>query len=296
MTTALSPGEILESVRAAGRTTLLEQEVYALLSGAGFDVPRFFFWEGAPDDRLPEAAQAFVASLRGTGCVLKIVSPDLLHKSDVGGVALVPADDGAVVSAARRIWDDVGRRAPGAARLGILLLERLTPLAGSPAAETLVSVKQDPAFGPVLVFGLGGVLTEWFGSVSAGRSTAILSPGRVRDGLTAAAASVPALGLLFSPSRLHPVAPLDLDAVTAKLEALGRLATSFAPDAAGALTLEELEVNPSSPPRRRPLGRRRRQGAALGAGGRRAPRARSGRSGIFSSRRAPPSSGRPRRR
>jgi acyl-CoA synthetase (NDP forming) len=80
--------------------------------------------------------------------------------------------------------------------------------------------------------------------VSAGRSTAILSPGRVRDGLTAAAASVPALELLLSPSRLHPAAPLDLDAVTAKLEALGRLATAFAPDAGGALTLEELEVNP----------------------------------------------------
>lgn len=244
VTTALPPREILEAVRAAGRTTLLEQEVYALLSGAGFDVPRFFFWEGAPTDRLPVAAQAFLASLPGTGCVLKIASPDLYHKSDVGGVAMVPADDGAVVSAARRIWDDVGRRAPGAARLGILLLERLTPLAGSPAAETLVSVKQDPAFGPVLVFGLGGVLTEWFGSVSAGRSTAILSPGRVRDGLAAAAASVPALELLLSPSRLHPVAPLDLDAVTAKLEALGRLATAFAPDAGGALTLEELEVNP----------------------------------------------------
>ncbi len=244
MTTTLSPGEILETVRAAGRTTLLEQEVYALLSGAGFEVPRFFFWKGAPADRLPEAAQAFVASLRGTGCVLKIASVDLFHKSDVGGVAIVSADDGAVVSTARKIWDDVGRRAPEAARLGILLLERLTPLAGSPAAETLVSVKQDPAFGPVLVFGLGGVLTEWFGSVSAGRSTAILSPGRVRDGLTAAAASVPALELLLSPSRLHPAAPLDLDAVTAKLEALGRLATAFAPDAGGALTLEELEVNP----------------------------------------------------
>ena len=138
----------------------------------------------------------------------------------------------------------MGRRAPGAGRTGILLLEKLTPLSGSPAAETLVSVKQDPAFGPVLVLGLGGVLTEWFGSVSAGGSTAILAPGRVREGLAAAAAATPALGILFSPSRLHPVAPLDLDAVAARLEALGRLATSFAPDAAGELTLEEVEINP----------------------------------------------------
>jgi acyl-CoA synthetase (NDP forming) len=244
LTKTLSPDEILGAVHAAGRTTLLEHEVYALLSAAGFDVPRFFFWAGTPADRPPEAAQAFVASLRGTGCVVKIASPDLYHKSDVGGVAMVPADESAVVSAARKVWDDVGLRASGASRPGILLLERLTPLVGSPAAETLVSLKQDPAFGPVLVFGIGGVLTEWYGHVSRGLSTAILSPGHVRDGLAAAAASVPALELLLAPSRLHPTAPLDLDALVAKLEALGRLATAFAPDAGGALTLEELEVNP----------------------------------------------------
>ncbi|HQR68622.1 MAG TPA: CoA-binding protein, partial [Thermoanaerobaculia bacterium] len=142
------------------------------------------------------------------------------------------------------MWEAVGRRAPGASRLGILLLERLAPLPESPAAETLVSVKQDPAFGPVIVLGLGGVLTEWFGTVSGGRSTAIVSPGRVREGLSAAMADSPALALLFAPSRRHPAPPLDLDAVAKRLEALGRLATAFAPDAAGDLTLEELEVNP----------------------------------------------------
>jgi len=239
-----SPKDLFSAVRSAGRTALLESEVYALLAGAGFDVPRYVVWEGAPGERLPEEARSLVGSLRGAACVLKIVSPDLLHKTEVGGVAFVPAEEVAVREAAKEMWESVGRRAPSAARLGILLLERLVPLPGTPAAETLLSVKQDPAFGPVIVLGLGGVLTEWFGTVSGGRSTAIVSPGRVREGLAAAAAASPALGLLFSPSRLHPVAPLDLDVVAMKLEALGRLATSFAPDVPGDVTLEEVEVNP----------------------------------------------------
>ncbi len=241
---APAPGEILEAVRADGRTMLLEPEVYALLSGAGFDIPRYHVWEGSPEGRLPEAALAFLDSLHGTGCVLKIVSADLLHKSDVGGVAMAAAEEEAVVSAAGKIWEEVGRRSPGAERLGILLLERLSPLSGSPVAETLVSLKQDPAFGPVLVFGLGGVLTEWFGSLSAGRSTAILAPGNVREGLLAAAAASPAFALLFTPSRLHETPPLDVSAVAGRLEALGHLATAFAPDGGSDLTLEELEVNP----------------------------------------------------
>ncbi len=244
VTSALSPVETFAAARAAGRTSLLESEVYALLSSAGFDVPRHVLWEGAPDGQVPGAVRTFLGSLGGAGCVLKVVSPDLLHKSDVGGVAFVPAEETILLEAAKTIWESVGRRAPGVARLGILVLERLAPLAGTPAAETLVSVKQDPAFGPVIVLGLGGVLTEWFGTLTGGRSTAIVSPGRVREGLAAAAAASPALDLLFSPSRLHPKAPLDLDDVAMKLEALGHLATSFAPDATGDVTLEEVEVNP----------------------------------------------------
>ena len=244
VTSALSPVETFAAARAAGRTSLLEPEVYALLSGAGFDVPRHVVWEGAPDGQVPGAVRSFLGALGGAGCVLKIVSPDLLHKTDVGGVAFARAEEGVLLEAAKTIWESVGRRAPGASRLGILVLERLAPLAGTPAAETLVSVKQDPAFGPVIVLGLGGVLTEWFGKLTGGRSTAIVSPGRVREGLAAAAAASPALDLLFSPSRLHSKAPLDLDDVAMKLEALGRLATSFAPDATGDVTLEEVEVNP----------------------------------------------------
>ena len=239
--------QILSGARASGRSALLEHEAYGLLAAAGFDVPRFAFWEGEPGSEPPETVRTLLASAPGA-VVLKIVSPEILHKSDVGGVASCAAEASAVAAAARRVWDEVGRRMPEAARSGVLVVERLRLAAGSPASETLLSLKQDPAFGPVLVLGLGGVLTEWFGALSEGASTAVLQPGRVREGLEKAVAEKPAMSLLFRPSRLHDAPPLDLSATVAKLESLGALAVAFGEAAqagnAEPMTLEELEVNP----------------------------------------------------
>jgi len=225
---------IVASVRSAGRDVLLEHEVYAVLAEAGFEAPRHLFWQGHPAEASAGDLSAFLEGLAGGGTVLKIVSPQILHKSDVGGIAVSSRIGGAVRAEAIRLWDEVGRRAPEAERLGVLVTERLSPFPGSPAAETLLSAKLDPSFGPVLVLGLGGVLTEWFGSVAEGRSTTVVRPGRVREGLLRAVERLPAFALLFAPSRLHPRPPLDLDATAERLEALGRRAGAF----------EELEVNP----------------------------------------------------
>ena len=238
--------EILAGARAAGRSALLEHEVYGVLAAAGFDVPRWAFWDGEPGEAVPDGVAKLFAEAPGD-VVLKIVSPEILHKSDVGGVAMAPGGPEAL-AAARRVWDEVGSRMPEARLSGVLVVEKVKTKGGSPAAETLLSLKQDPAFGPVLVLGLGGVLTEWFGEVSGGTSTVVLQPGRVREGLERAAGAHPAIALLFRPSRLHATAPLDLAATAERLEELGKVATAFG---AGAqfgedepLTLEELEVNP----------------------------------------------------
>jgi acyl-CoA synthetase (NDP forming) len=239
--------EILAGVRRAGRNALLEHEVYAMLSAVGIDVPRFAYWPGEPGSGVPGEVASLLARAPGD-VVLKIVSPEILHKSDVGGVAVSGSEPSAVGAAARRVWSDVGRRMPEAVRSGILVVEKVKARSGSPAVETLLSLKQDPAFGPVLVLGLGGVLTEWFGAVSAGASTVVLQPGRVREGLERAVAARPALALLFRPSRVHATAPFDLAATAERLEALGAVATAFGEAAqageADPLTLEELEVNP----------------------------------------------------
>jgi len=237
--------EILISARGAGRSALLEHEVYALLELAGFRTPRRAFWEGAPGERVPDDVAELLAA-GGGRALLKIVSPDLLHKAEVGGIAAVEGGIAAARQVARSVWDETARRAPQARRLGILVVERLAPRAGL-AAESLVSVKHDPAFGPAVVFGLGGGMTEWLGALSSGQSVAVLQPGLVRRGLQAAVDRLPAFQLLFRPSRLGERPPLVLDDVAESLEALARLAVAFGPerpDGDSAPTLEELEVNP----------------------------------------------------
>lgn len=235
LTSPVDPSAVestLAAVRAAGREALLEHEVYEVLAAAGFEVPRHFLWAGPPAG--PPAELRALVETAAAGSVLKIASPHILHKSDVGGIAFCGPSLHELQLAAARLWDEVGRRAPEAERSGILVVERLEGRGGSPAAETLLSMKRDPAFGAVLVLGLGGVLTEWFGTLADGRSTVIVRPGHVRSGLERAASRLPAIGLLFTPSRLHPTPPLDLDRTAERLEALARFAASF----------DELEVNP----------------------------------------------------
>ncbi len=242
--TAASPAEILRAASASGRTALFEHEVYALLGAAGFDVPRHFFWEGKPE-QVPTALEEFLEGGEGDEAVLKVVAPGILHKSDVGGLSLSGKSPDSILFTARKIWDDVASRAPDSCRLGILVVEKLVPASGTPAAEALLSFKHDPAFGPVLVFGLGGVLTEWYGELAPGATTVILQPGEVERGLQAGVEKSPALKIFFESSRVHAQAPLVLDAVAARLETLSRNLSLYSPDnSLGNPTLEELEVNP----------------------------------------------------
>ncbi len=241
---AVSPAAILRKARADGRATLFEHEVYALLGAAGFDVPRHVFWSGAPG-LVPTEIEDFLEGSRGDEVVLKIVSPDLAHKSDVGGFSFSKKSPASVIAAARTMWENVSRRGPAAQRLGILVVEKLVPASGTPAAEALLSFKHDPAFGPVLVFGLGGVLTEWYGELAPGATTVILQPGEVERGLRAGVEKNPALKIFFERNRGQAQAPLVLDEVAVRLENLSKNLLSYSPDnSLGNPTLEELEVNP----------------------------------------------------
>ncbi len=126
--------EILAGVRRAGRNALLEHEVYAMLSAVGIDVPRFAYWPGEPGSGVPGEVANLLATAPGD-VVLKIVSPEILHKSDVGGVAVSGSEPSAVGAAALRVWSDVGRRMPEAVRSGILVVEKVKARSGSPAVR-----------------------------------------------------------------------------------------------------------------------------------------------------------------
>lgn len=109
-----------------------------------------------------DADQAVNAADRlGYPVVLKIDSPDIVHKSDVGGVRVGCEDAATVRLTYREMLDDVRRRAPGA-RIDGVLIQRMI----SGGTEMILGVKSDPLFGPAIVCGFGGILVEVLRDVS----------------------------------------------------------------------------------------------------------------------------------
>ena len=141
------PDPIAEA-RAAGRTLLTEVESKQLLHDAGVPVTL---------SRLATTADeaASTASALGFPIVLKIVSPDIAHKSDVGGVALGLDDADAVRAAYQAMMEKVKANAPGARIEGVAVQQ----MAAS-GTEVIIGTTTDPQFGPVMMFGLGGIFVE----------------------------------------------------------------------------------------------------------------------------------------
>ena len=120
----------------------------AALAAAGLPVLR----EGVARD--PAGAASLAAEL-GFPVALKIVSPDLPHKSDVGGIALGLADAAAVQAEAAAMLVRVAKAAPAARIEGLLV----APMAGA-GTELILGTTTDPVFGPVVMVGLGGIFAE----------------------------------------------------------------------------------------------------------------------------------------
>lgn len=139
---------VVEKARAEGRTLLTEIEAKQMLEEAGVPV------SPARLARTRDEAVA-VANELGYPTVLKIVSPQITHKSDVGGVALGLASAEEVGAAFDRVVASAKQHAPDATIEGVAVqrMERQ-------GIEVIVGVTKDPQFGPVLMFGLGGVLVE----------------------------------------------------------------------------------------------------------------------------------------
>ncbi|MGE6919802.1 acetate--CoA ligase family protein [Achromobacter kerstersii] len=116
-----------------------------------------------PDCTLATHADTAVAvAARASGpVVLKVVSPDILHKSDVGGVKLNLSGEDAVRRGHAAILDSVHSHRPDARIDGVLV----APMAPK-GVECIVGVHGDPVFGPVVMFGLGGVFVEVLKDVS----------------------------------------------------------------------------------------------------------------------------------
>lgn len=229
---------LLDGAAAEGRTFLLEHEGYALLEEIGIATPRHFFVTHAE-----EVTEADLESLSSGQVVLKVVSPDVLHKSDVGGVRFVPNELAPVRAAVRDILATVAERAVGADLRGVLVLEKVEIETNLPGREFLLSCRRDPAFGPVLMFGIGGLLTEWYGELSGGGSHLMFSALDFdADRSLEAVASTPMGWMALQPGRLHPEAPVAR-------ASLGRAMTALADFASLEMngpkaSVEEIEINP----------------------------------------------------
>ena len=201
---------------AAGKQSLGEVETRPLLAAYGIPlVPGGFAATAAEVGALAERI--------GYPVVMKIVSPQLLHKSDAGGIKLNLADGAAVGEAFDAMMAHIRSARPDAVLEGVMV-ERMAPK----GQEIIIGMRRDPGFGPLMMFGLGGIYVELFKDVSF--RVAPLSAADARQMISETRA-----GSLLTGFRGQPHA--DLDAVVEVLLRLSRLALDH-PE------VDEIEVNP----------------------------------------------------
>ena len=146
--------KIIEDARKYGRRLLLEHEAKALLRLHGAPVS---------EDKLATTAQEAVRFAREMGghVALKIVSPDILHKSDVGGVKLGLKAEDEIIRTFNEVIDNAKRFKPDADIRGVLVC----PMA-EPDLEVIIGTKIDDQFGPIIMFGVGGIMVDVLKDVS----------------------------------------------------------------------------------------------------------------------------------
>jgi acetyltransferase len=207
--------EVLETARD-GRARL-GVEAMDLLDAYGIPTP-----EGAVVDDPTEAVE-LARSIEGP-VVMKIVSPDIVHKSDIGGVK-VGVPDEEVYDA----YEDLVSRAlnyqPDATVLGVQVQEQVELDA---ATETIVGINRDPQFGPLVLFGLGGIFVEVLEDTSL--RVAPVAESAIREMID----EIDAAPLLYG-ARGRDRA--DVEALVEAIARLSQLATDF-PE------ILELDVNP----------------------------------------------------
>jgi len=203
-------------LRGAPAGYLREDQALAVLEAYGFPVPAA---------KLCKTADEAVAwgDRIGYPVVLRVVSPQIVHKFDVKGVALNLAGADAVRTAHRQMMDHLATAAPEAAIVGVIV-RRMIP----PGHEVILGAKRDPAFGPTVMFGLGGIFVEIFKDV-----TFALAP-LSRQAAARAVREIAAYPLLEG---ARGTAKADVAGIEDCLVRLGQLVTDFD-------SIAELDINP----------------------------------------------------
>jgi acyl-CoA synthetase (NDP forming) len=242
---------------AKGRS-LYEHEVYALLQAAGIATPAVFFLP-----REGRITEKDLSGFKGDRVVLKVVSPRIIHKSDVGGVRFVSRSAEAVNGAAAEMRETLpaaflrwsgqggGDASLTEARVradihGFLVCEAVDYERLGLGSEILVGLRNTREFGPVVTMGLGGLEVEYLARrIREGQALALASAHLMEPGKT-----LPLLErLAFFAKVTTPfrgrealLEPGILDEVFQRFGALGRRYSPFSKEERG--VLEEAEVNP----------------------------------------------------
>jgi len=213
-------GEAAKTAAAAlpkGACTLMEAQAKSAFAAAGLPA--------MPDARAATAEAAIAAAeALGYPVVLKLDSPDIAHKTEVGGVKLNLASAAEVSTAFAAIMEGVRHHAP-AARVDGVLVQRMA----ARGPELILGARQDPQFGVTLLVGLGGVQAELWRDVAL--DIAPVSPARA-EAMLRSLKSFPLLdGFRGAP-------PADVAKVAETIARFSELAAAIGP------RLEEMEINP----------------------------------------------------
>jgi len=208
---------ILDRVKSEGRSSLTAPECHEVCAAYGIPLPK----EGLATSA-KEAAR--LADGIGYPVVLKIVSPDILHKTEAGGVVVGVSSAAAAEAAYQRIVEAAGSHAPDAKVEGVQVQQMLT----GEAQEVIVGAVTDPSFGKLVAFGLGGVLVEVLKDV-----TFRLAPASTDEALSMLD-GIQAAEVLRG---VRGADPIDRDALARVLVAVSHMVADF-PE------IQEVDLNP----------------------------------------------------
>jgi acetyl coenzyme A synthetase (ADP forming)-like protein len=207
---------IIDDILAEGRVSIGDAEARSILTAYGLDIPA---------SELAETADEAVeyATKMGYPVVLKIASPDILHKTDVGGVKVGLENATDVRDAFDLITYRTQRYLPEA-RIWGCLVQKMVP----EGLEVLIGMNRDPQFGPLVTFGLGGIYVETLKDVSF--RVAPFSRTEAREMIAEIRASALLEGVRGEP-------PVDREALVDALLRIGQLVQDFP-------MIAELDINP----------------------------------------------------
>lgn len=224
--------KILKQAALEKRSHLLETEGLALLNELGLRTPKTIFI-----DRL-KISKPINAKIPGTKVVLKVISPTILHKSDVGGVAIVENKPSAIQATLKAMETGLKRQRKDKAILGYTISECIDFESGL-RGEILLGCRYTPDFGPVVTVGAGGIFTEFLTkSFQPGKEIAVFSTLDGKNEISRGLDRLPLSKLWLETFRGKKASLAKKDLVDT-IDCLLKFANTFVPT-----LISEFEINP----------------------------------------------------